>query len=135
VISPTIRPFDGKLHVWAVSGTHVAAQWDDGEWSMSLEHALRKLAYAINTLANGKGKIKDRLGDATARDLVRVRSADLPENARPYFDGAMQALSTIRGRRATIQESIQAMSEEEAQAVANNIVSAYLEARHHRPEG
>jgi len=101
---------------------------------MSLEHALRKLAYAINTLANGKGRIKDRLGDATARDLVRVRSADLPEGARPYFDSAMHSLSTIRGKRATLAASLEAMSEDQAQSVANDIVSAYMEARHHRPE-
>jgi len=101
---------------------------------MSLEHALRKLAYAINTLANGKGRIKDRLGDATARDLVRVRSGDLPEGARPYFDSAMHSLSTIRGKRATLSASLEAMSEDQAQSVANDIVSAYMEARHHRPE-
>ena len=101
---------------------------------MSLEQALRKLAYAINTLANGNGKIKDRLGDATGRDLVRVRSADLPERARPYFDSAMHSLTTIRGKRATLAASLEAMTEDEAQAVANDIVTAYMEARHHRPE-
>jgi len=99
---------------------------------MGLEEALRKLAYAINTLANGKGRIKDRLGDATARDLVRIRPTDLPQNARPYFDSAMTALTTLRGKRTTVQASLEAMSEDEAQSVANNIVSAYLEAR--RPE-
>jgi hypothetical protein len=101
---------------------------------MSLDHALRKLAYAINTLANGKGGIKERLGEATGRDLVRVRPDDLPEKARPYFDAAMQSLSTIRGRRATLQDSLRAMSEEEAQATANNIVNAWLEAHQHRAE-
>jgi hypothetical protein len=101
---------------------------------MTLDQALQKLALAINTLANGKGRIKDRLGDATARDLVKIRSTELPETARPYFDNAMHALSTIRGRRATLSASLEAMTEDQAQAVANNIVSAYFEARHHRPE-
>jgi hypothetical protein len=101
---------------------------------MTLEEALRKLAYAINTLANGRGGIKERLGDATARDLLKVRSEELPETARPYFDAAMHSLSTIRGKRASLRETLSAMSEEEAQSVANDIVAAYMEARHHHPE-
>lgn len=102
---------------------------------MSLDHALRKLAYAINTLANGKGRIKERLGDATARDLVKIHPGDLPEKARPYFDSAMHSLSTIRGRTgtSTFEASLEAMSEAEAQTVANNIISTYFVAR--RPAG
>lgn len=94
---------------------------------MPLDYSLGKLASAVNTLANGKGRIRDRLQDAAAEELVEVRPVDLPDDARKVFDDAMRALTSIRGNggKSSIAASLGAMTEDEAQAVANNILSAY----------
>ncbi len=89
-----------------------------------------KLGSAVNTLATGRGRIKERLNDAVS-DLVMVDADvfELPEidrDARSFWSKIWGALNTVQiadPKVGTAAASIDRMSEEDAANVAQQIVS------------
>jgi len=80
-------------------------------------YAQEKLGLAADELV-GPGPIKERLRRA-ALTLSVVSAKDFPTDLQPHFKKIHSALTRRRGK---VEKTIDAMTEEEASAVAKHIV-------------
>ncbi len=95
---------------------------------MTIDYAVEKLSEAVRVLAVGSGRIQERLADA-ALVLVRIRPTDdLPEGPlRRSLIGIRDDLTfePAKEGEGSIRATLKLTSDDDAQAIANRIVSLY----------
>jgi hypothetical protein len=89
-----------------------------------------KLYLAINSLATGTGSIQKRL-ETVAIGMLGLTSFQelLPPELMPELKAILQDLTKIPGPDGAIVATTQAMSDEEGAAIAERILSLYIELR------
>jgi len=99
---------------------------------MSVSYAYEKLMIAVMTLATNRAEIKSRLQDAFISSLIHIRPDDLPEGE------LRDKLKTIKddmtwtpaqGDEGTVAATVRGMLDEDAQKIAERIVSLFLDVR------
>jgi hypothetical protein len=93
-------------------------------------HALEKLADAVDALATGTGRVRDRLFEASTY-LTRVRPEDIPdEDLRRTFIGVMEddlSYAQPQGDEGRILATLRITNDEEARSVARRILDLHRE--------
>ena len=93
-------------------------------------HALEKLADAVDALATGAGRVRDRLFEASTY-LTRVRPEDIPdEDLRRTFIGVMEddlSYAQPQGDEGRILATLRITNDEEARCVARRILDLHRE--------
>jgi hypothetical protein len=93
---------------------------------MTFRHAQGTLAAAVDGLVTGKGRIKERLLSTEIDALIRLSPDDLPGDARAHFETAINALTAEPQKsEGRIGASLDAMSEDDAVAVAGHLYRAF----------
>jgi hypothetical protein len=100
-------------------------------WPGGFTYAFAKLGQAIEELV-GAGDIKDRLGTATMT-LAPIFPDDFPEgHLRDEYASIREALTWVPpeegSRQGLLGTTLDAMTEEEAGALAERLLSLYLDA-------
>jgi hypothetical protein len=94
---------------------------------MTLEYADEKLRTGVSSLADGAGRIRERLVNAWLSSIDRVKpDEDLPEGEmREEYIALSELMAAQSGPdgRGGYQASVDAMSEDEAVDVARRIVA------------
>jgi len=101
---------------------------------MDLNYTEKKLYQAVLSLT-GEGTIRFRLIGA-AKDLLELKADDFPDDGlRGRFSELGRKLTKVKPEReeGSIQASVFAMSEDEASALAEEIVSIYADLAHRDP--
>ena len=92
---------------------------------MNMGYAREKVVSAIQTLTTGKGRIKDRLLDATHHALVMVmgNTSYMPEGIRSDVEWLNDKLTKHKaeGSEGTFKATLDKMSEDEAVEIASVI--------------
>jgi hypothetical protein len=94
---------------------------------MSIGYAWEKLHVGVLILASGNDSVQERLGRAYANSIMRLTPEDLPEAIREKFEQLEEEMTSVApsGDEGRIAATTQAMSEEAASALAEQIVSMY----------
>jgi hypothetical protein len=97
------------------------------------EAVLEKLANAVDALATGSGRVRDRLFEASTY-LIRVRPDDIPdENLRRTFIEVMDndlSYARPQGDEGRILATLRVANDEDARAIARRILELFRELDH-----
>lgn len=98
-------------------------------------YAFAKLEQAIEELV-GAGDVKERL-DTAGRTLAPIFPDDFPEPLRTEYASIREALTWLPGEegKGTAETTLDAMTEDEAGALARRLFSLYLDAAEARRGG
>lgn len=93
---------------------------------MSLGYTWEKFYVAVETLV-GQGSIQDRLCGAYSSALMRLEPKDLPKDLRADFIELERKLTSVEptGDEGSIAASTKAMSADDAEKLAKQIVSMF----------
>jgi hypothetical protein len=93
-------------------------------------YVLEKLADAVDALATGSGRVRDRLFEASTY-LTRVRPEDIPdEDLRRTFIGVMEddlSYAKPQGDEGRILATLRLTNDEDARSVARRILDLHRE--------
>lgn len=104
--------------------------------TMTIEYAQEKFRAGIETLAEGRGDVRDRLHDAWASQIIRIHTRDdLPAEVRPRFEELLGRLTRDRSRPdGALKATIDAMSEEDVLGAIGETLSLAWEIEDWMPQ-
>jgi len=90
-------------------------------------YAIEKLGDTIDSLAVGKGRIKERLLAAYIRSLIHVDVKALPEEAQDMLLQVKAELTRVKpiGDEGSVKATLDTMSEDQAVELVNKILGIY----------
>lgn len=94
---------------------------------MSNEYTWEQLYGTVSSLVTTEATIKDRLCNACVSRLIRLQPEDFPEELRSEFKEIIYEITKVKpvNDEGNIKASVQAMSTEKAQKIAERIFSLY----------
>jgi hypothetical protein len=86
-----------------------------------------KYYQATDTLARGRGNLRDRLRDAVIYYIIHVHAENLPRELWERHEILMEKLTRVaaQGDEGTITATVNALDEDEAAELASEIVSIF----------
>ena len=98
---------------------------------MSNSYIFEKLMLTVNILATGKGRINDRLKSAVMSQFERLSPGhnDIPNKYTVKHNQIMKQLTCVKpiGDEGSLTATIDSLSEDESQEIAEKIVSLFHE--------